>query len=114
MVNLYYSKHTDVFLDTANPAWFILGDFITVIVLAWVYDKVSGSFAAGWKGGAMYGLYAGVLVNFPTWIFLHLFIKGFSYKYAWFSTVYGIAWTIIAAAIIAALYKKSETIPAAA
>ena len=108
MTNLYYSKHADVFLDTSNPVWLIVGDFVTVFVLAWVYDKVAGSFSKGWKGGALYGLYAGVLINFPTWILMHLTVRGFSYKYAWFSTIYGIAWSAIAAAVVAALYKKGE------
>ena len=47
MVPMYYSKHTDVFIQTTNPVWFVIGDFITVFVLAWVYLKVSGSFSAG-------------------------------------------------------------------
>lgn len=113
MESMYYSKHQDVFIMTTSPAWFVLGDFVAVLVMAWVYDKVSSSFAAGWKGGAMYGLYAGVLVNFPTWIFVHLFLKGFSYRFAWFSTIYGIVWSVIAGIIIVALYKKGTQAPAA-
>ena len=112
MTDMYYSKHADVFDATTNPLWFVLADFIAVLVLAWVYDKVAASFRSGWRGGAIYGFYAGVLVNFPTWIILHLYLKGFSYKYAWFSTFYGIVWTIIAAAIIGTLYKKGQTAPA--
>lgn len=106
MESMYYSKHADVFTMTASPIWYILMDFVSVFVLGWVYDKVSGSFSAGIKGGAMFGLYAGILVSFPSWIGLHLFLKGFSYKYAWFSTIYGVVWGVVAAAIIAALYKK--------
>jgi len=112
MVPAYYSKHADVFIQTGNPLWFVIGDFLTVFVLAWVYDKVAGSFSTGWKGGSMYGLYAGILVNFPTWIFLHLLLKGFSYKFAWFSTIYGIVWTVIAGAIVASIYEKKTTAPA--
>jgi hypothetical protein len=59
MEKMYYSKHLDLFSMTANPAWFIFGDFVTVFVLAWVYDKVSSGFVTGWRGGAMYGFYAG-------------------------------------------------------
>ena len=109
---MYYSKHTDVFIQTIDPVWFVVGDFITVFVLAWVYLKVSGNFSADWKGGAMYGLYAGILVNFPTWIFLHLMLKGYSYKFAWFSTIYGIIWTVIAGAIVASIYEKKTAAPA--
>ncbi|HTX18373.1 MAG TPA: hypothetical protein VMG34_06910 [Bacteroidota bacterium] len=106
MTDMYYAKHPDVFLTTTNPAWYVLVDFVTVFVLAWVFTKVAKSFSAGWRGGAAYGLYAGILVNFPTWIMTHLMLKGFSYKFAWFSTFYGIVWTIIAAAVIAAIYPK--------
>ncbi len=112
MTPMYYSKHTDVFIDMANPVWFVIIDFVTVFVLAWVYDKVAGSFNSGWKGGAMYGLYAGILVNFPTWIFFHLFIRGFSYKFAWLTTIYGIVWTVIAGAIITSIYGKNPVAPA--
>lgn len=55
MVPAYYSKHPDVFIQTGDPVWFVVGDFITVLVLAWVYVKVAGSFSTGWKGGAVYG-----------------------------------------------------------
>ncbi len=109
MDKMYYSKHLDLFNMTANPAWYIFGDFVAVLVLAWVYDKVSSSFASGWKGGAMYGLYAGVLVNFPYQIFLHLYIRGFSYRLAWFNTIYGVVWAMIAGAIIVAVYKKGAS-----
>lgn len=113
MDKLYYSKHLDLFNMTASPIWYIVGDFVTVFVLAWVYDKVSSSFAAGWKGGAIYGLYVGILVNFATWIFLRLYIRGFSYRLAWFNTIYGVAWAVIAGAILAALYKRGTSTSAA-
>jgi hypothetical protein len=113
MEKMYYSKHLDLFNAMTNPMWYIVGDFVAVLVLAWVYDKVSSSFAAGWKGGAMYGLYAGILVNFPAWIFVHLSIKGFSYRFAWFSTIYGVAWAVIAGAIFVALYRKGTSTSAA-
>jgi hypothetical protein len=106
MVPMYYSKHADVFVQSTDPVWYILGDFLTVFVLAWVYQRVADNFKPHWQGGAVFGLYAGILVNFPTWILLHLFIKGFSYKYAWFSTIYGILWTLVAGAVIASIYEK--------
>ena len=61
------------------------------------------------KGGAMFGLSAGILINFPTWIMLHLFIRGFSYAYAWFFTIYGIVGTLAAGAIIASIYECKPT-----
>ena len=112
MTSMYYAKHPETFVTTTtNPLWFIFGDFVTIFVLAWVFAKVAASFNAGWSGGAMYGLYAGVLVNFPTWIMAHLMVKGISYKFAWFSTIYGIAWTVIAGAILGAIYPKKTSSP---
>ena len=113
MMSIYYSKMPDLFNVSTNPIWYLLGDFIAVLVLASVYDRVSSSFSPDWKGGAEFGTYAGILVNFPTWIFLHLMIKGFPYGLSWISTIYGIVWTIIAGAIVAALYKKDSRSPAA-
>jgi hypothetical protein len=108
LTSAIYSLHTETFNPDASPVWFIAGDFVAILVLAWVYDKVYGSFGGGAGGGALYGFYAGVLVNFPTWIFVHIFIKGFSYGVAWIWILYGVVWTVIAGAIIGALYKKGS------
>ena len=62
--------------------WLVFGDFVTVLVLVWVYSRVRGSFGGGPKGGALYGLHAGILINFPTWIMAHLLLVGFPYSLA--------------------------------
>ena len=86
--------------------WLVVGDFVTALVFVWVYDKVLSSFGAGAKGGAMYGLYAGILVNFPTWIFAHLLFEGFPYSLSWTWTLVGVAWCVIAGAVAGVIYKK--------
>ena len=86
--------------------WLIIGDFVAALVFVWVYDRVYGSFGGGPKGGATYGLYAGVLVNFPTWIFMNLLVIGFPYSLAWIWTIYGIVWGVVAGAVAGAVYKK--------
>ena len=58
-----------------NPMWFVFGDFVAVFVLMLVYDRVYSSFATGPQGGATFGAYAGLLVSFPTWIFMHLMFQ---------------------------------------
>jgi hypothetical protein len=92
--------------DEGNIPWFIVGDFVAVFVMALVYDRVYGSFSGGAKGGATYGFYAGLLVSFPTWIFMHLMIKGFPYGLAWTVTIYGILWGVLVGAILGAIHKK--------
>jgi len=86
--------------------WLVFGDFVTVLVFVWVYDRVRGAFAGGPKGGALYGLYAGILINFPTWIFAHLLMEGFPYSLAWTWTLVGVVWCVIAGALAGLLYKQ--------
>ena len=90
-----------------NVAWFMLGDFFAVLVMMLFYDRVYSSFSPGSKGGATYGLYAGLIVSFPTWIFIHLMVKGFPYGLAWIVTIYGIIWGAIVGSTIGSVYKKS-------
>jgi len=81
-------------------------------VFVWVYDRVYGSFGGGAKGGATYGLYAGVLLNFPIWILMHMMFKGFPYGLSWIWTITGIIYAIAIGAAVGALYKKGEAPPA--
>jgi hypothetical protein len=71
-----------------------------------VYDRVYNSFAAGPKGGATFGLYAGVLISFPMMIFNHLMIANYPYGLAWAMTIASIIGGIIGGAVAGALYKK--------
>jgi len=93
--------------DPGNMPWYIIGDFIAVFVFAWVFDKVSGSFGSTPKDGAMAGMYLGVLVNFPTWIFMHLMFNGFPYGLSWISAIYGVIWYMIVGYVVAMMMKKS-------
>src|SRR3990172_3590957 len=99
LAGAYYSQLTSLFRQDIPMAWFIIGDFVAALVFVWVYDRVYGSFGGGPKGGATYGLYAGVLVNFPTWIFMNLLVIGFPYSLAWIWTIYGIVWCVVAGAV---------------
>ena len=101
-----YAALTSLFRPDAPMHWLIIGDFVAALVFVWVYDRVYGSFGGGPKGGATYGLYAGVLVNFPTWIFMNLLVIGFPYSLAWIWTIFGIVWCVVAGAVAGALYKK--------
>ena len=103
---MYYSKLTSLFRTDMPVAGLVIGDFVAALVLVWVYARVMGSFEGGPKGGATYGLYVGVLANFPTWIFLNMLIVGFPYVLAWIWTIYGTVATVIAGAVAGAIYKK--------
>ena len=103
---MYYSKLTSLFRADAPMAGLIGGGFVAALVFVWVYARVCDSFGGGPKGGATYGLYAGVLVNFPTWIFMNMLIVGFPYSLAWVWTIYGIVATVILGAVAGATYNK--------
>jgi len=101
----YYSN-LPLFKREPPIPWLVFGDFVSALVFVWVYDKVRSSFGAGPMGGAMYGLYAGILANFPTWIFAHLLFEGFPYGLAWMWTLVGVVWCVIAGAVAGVIYKK--------
>ena len=73
----YYAGFA-IFNQEMSMGWLVFGDFVAALVFVWVYDRVQGSFGGGPKGGAMYGLYAAILLNFPTWIFSSMLIIGFT------------------------------------
>jgi hypothetical protein len=102
----YYMGFT-IFNQDAPMGWLIFGDFVAALVFVWVYDRVLGSFSADLKGGATYGLYAGILVNFPTWIFSSILFTGFTYGLAWVWTIVGILWGVVNGAVAGAMFKKA-------
>jgi hypothetical protein len=101
----YYAS-LPLFRREASIPLLVIGDFVSALVFVWVYDRVFSSFGGGPKGGALYGLYAGILVNFPTWHFANLLFEGFPYRLTWIWTVVGVVWCVIAGAVAGAIYKK--------
>ncbi len=102
----YMMTNSVLFKQDTNPIWFVIGDFVSVFVFAWVFDKVSASFGSTLQDGAKAGLFLGVLVNFPTYIFLHLMFNGYPYALSWISMIYGIVWYVVVGTLFAALMKK--------
>lgn len=113
LTSMYYSKMTGVMNQDTPALWFVFGDFVAVLVLAWVYVKVASAFGSGLQAGAICGFYLGVLVNFPTFHFIHLMFKNYAYSLTWVNTIYGILWYVLAGAVLAAILKKGPA-PAAA
>lgn len=113
LTHAYYSKIESIRQDT-NIGPFVFGDFVAVLVLAWVLNRLGSVFGPGLKGGLTAGLVLGVLVNFPTYHFVYLMFKGVPYPLAWIWTIYGIVWYAIAGAILTALTRKAEAASAPA
>lgn len=85
--------------------WVVLGSLAAVAVLVWLYEKVRGSFAPGAAGGVVFGLYTGVLINFPIWLFHTLYV-GWPYRAMWHFTLVGIVMGVINGALIGLVYEK--------
>ena len=100
-----YSQLTGFMRADASVPLLVLSDFVAALVFVWVYDRVQSAFPPGPKGGAVFGLYAAVLIGFPTWIGCYLLIAGFTYGLAWAWTFAGLGWGLIAGAIAGLLYR---------
>jgi len=90
-----------------DPAmmWVVIGEICAGLVLAAVYARTRSIFGVGLKGGATYGVYAGVLINFPTWLFHSVYV-GWPYSAAWAMTIAGLVTTTVAGALIGLVYEK--------
>ena len=108
-----YSK-LPIMKQGASLALLVLTDFVAAAVFVWVFQRVRACFAPGAAGGATFGLYAGVLVNFPTWIASYLLLEGFSYGLAWAWILTGVAWGVLAGAVAGALMSRPAPAAAAA
>jgi len=85
--------------------YLILGDFVAAFVFCWAYLKLGAATGPGAGGGAQFGFIAGVLIAFPTWIFVHLLINGIPYGMVWMMTVWGVVAYTIVGAVAGALHK---------
>jgi len=104
----YMMSNPVLFRQDTNPAWFVVGDFVSVFVFAWIFDKVSSVFGSSVQDGAKAGFYLGILVSFPTYIFMHLMFNGYPYGLSWISTIYSVLWYVMVGAILAAMMKKGK------
>ena len=94
------------FSQENNIPWLVAGDFVAALVFTWVYLSFAHAVPPGVPGGVKIGLYAGVLVNFPTNVFMYLLIAGIPYVLTWIWTVYGIAWYVVLGAVAGAMNRR--------
>lgn len=85
--------------------WIIIGSLVGAVVLIWVYEKVSSVFGTGAAGGAKFGLYTGILMNFPMWLYFTLY-TGWPYRTMWHFTLVGIVMGVISGVLIGLVYDK--------
>jgi hypothetical protein len=95
-----------------STMWVVIGNLVAGLVLAAVYARVRSVFGTGPGAGLTYGVYAGVLMHFPLWLFMSIYL-GWPYGTAWVMTIAGLAYTAVAGALIGLVYGKMGR-PAAA
>ena len=98
--NAFYVQQTALFGTESSPLSLTLGDFVSVAVFVWVYQRVRSCFRDGAAGGAIFGFYAGVLIGFPTHLFLSIVIVDFAYALAWAWTLLEIVWCVTVGAVV--------------
>jgi len=93
-------------MDTGKAGWFIFGDFVAALVFTWFYGRVHSSFDQNPNGAVLYGIYFGIIVAIPTFMFNALQFKGFPYWLSWVWTIVLVVEFAIYGAILGALTKK--------
>ena len=111
--NVFYKNMTIIRMDV-NPLWYILLDFLAVIVFTWFYDRVYSSFGGGVRAGMKYGMMYGVITSFPTMFYPQLMYEGYPYALVWASIVYAIILGGILGSIVGKFYRKEDQQPSAA
>jgi hypothetical protein len=90
-----------------SRTWEAFGDLCAALVMTGLYARTRSVFGATPKGGAVYGVYAGLLVNFPTWQWMTLYF-GWPYRAAWTFTIALFALDVVAGAIMGAVYQAMD------
>jgi hypothetical protein len=85
--------------------WLVIGNIAGALVMVWVYDRVRGAFASGLTGGATFGIYAGILIHFPTWLWMTVY-NTWPYGATWHATIVLIIATVISGSLIGLVYEK--------
>ena len=96
-----------------SAMWEAVGDLCSALVLCGFYGRVRTVYGAGLAGGAVFGVYAGTLMSFPTWLNMTNYF-GWPYRTAWHLTIIVILIYVVAGAIAGMVYKAmGEPQPAA-
>ncbi len=78
-----YGKYPDVFNQAeGNPLWFLLISLLVGFFASLLFAKTRDCWSGGWKGGATFGFYIGLVAFFGEFI-PTLVIDGFPYFLSW-------------------------------
>jgi hypothetical protein len=89
-----------------------LGDLCMALVFVALYARTRSVFGENAAGGATYGVYAGLLGNFPTWFFMTLYFAWPKPAVYWFTIALVCVW-IVSGALAGVVYKAMASPKAA-
>lgn len=92
--------------------WEAAGDLATAMVAVGVYARTRKVFGEGVHGGAVFGAYAGVLMNFPLWLNMSIYFS-WPYRGAWALTIVYTSLSVVLGAIAGLVYQimgRSKTV----
>ena len=101
-----YQSLPEVFRAGANPLWFMALAIILGVVAGLFFAKTRSSFAAGPKGGMMFGLWIGLIGFFATF-YTPLTITDFPYYLTWCQGSSVLIGWIVWGAVAGAMYKSA-------
>ena len=92
----------------AEPSrlWEGVGDLFAAIMFVGVYARTRSVWGVGAKQGAIYGVYAGLLIHFPTWLFMSVY-AGWPYAAAWTITAALVAVSVVAGVLAGMVYEMT-------
>jgi hypothetical protein len=104
------TSQTTLISDAAVPL-FILADFVAAFIFVAFYSWIYKSILPGTRGGFLFGLAVGVLLNIPTWYICSLQLNHFPLALATTWTLAGIGWSLVAGILTGVLFKRREVAP---
>jgi len=103
----YYTNATTFVQSQEFNPWLPVGELVQAALMVFVWSRVMGSFAAGVKGGMMFGVLAHLLITVPGAMYNHMFINGFPYALSWLWVIGGVILGAIQGSVAGALYKPA-------
>lgn len=94
------TSQRELVADAAVPL-FVGLDIVAAAIFVAVYAWVRPQLPHGWRGGALFGLVVGILVNVPTWAVCALQLNGFPGRLAVAWTAAGLGWALVAGFVAA-------------
>ena len=100
-----YAKYPVFSQEQANPLYFVLIAVCISIFAAILFAKTRQCWADGFKGGATYGFFLGMVV-FWVRFYDSIIYDGYPYYLAWCQGSINLIVTVIAGAVMGVIYKR--------